>query len=164
MIESYVSPKVEMRHNDYGKALFAKEKILENEIVSISGGIVMKKEEWSALCAKNNYSDTAYSIEEDFVITPIDPDNPSDDWAMNHCCFPNVGVRGQITFIALRDIEEGEELTYDYAMTETDPQYNFKLSCYKEKCRSIFTGNDWKTCTANVDFFSLYVKDKLFRA
>lgn len=41
---------------------------------------------------------------------------------INHSCEPNMGVKsneqGLIDFVAMRDIEEGEELCFDYAMTE----------------------------------------------
>jgi len=33
-----------------------------------------------------------------------------------HNCTPNMGLSGQQTFVALRDIAPGEELTFDYAM------------------------------------------------
>lgn len=41
-------------------------------------------------------------------------------YILNHLCNPNVGVRGEITFVAMRDIKAGEELTTDYAMIDDD--------------------------------------------
>ena len=43
---------------------------------------------------------------------------------INHSCDPNVGVAKQLNeggsydFVALRDIQEGEELRFDYETTE----------------------------------------------
>ena len=37
---------------------------------------------------------------------------------LNHSCEPNLDVKGQIVFVAIRDIEEDEELSFDYAMTD----------------------------------------------
>lgn len=41
---------------------------------------------------------------------------------LNHSCDPNLGVvlnrDGLFDFVALKDIEEGDELCFDYAMTE----------------------------------------------
>ncbi len=38
----------------------------------------------------------------------------------NHSCDPNIGVQGQIVFVALREISIGEELTHDWATTDDD--------------------------------------------
>ena len=40
---------------------------------------------------------------------------------LNHSYEPNLGVQGQITFVALCDIAADEELTFDYAMTDDEP-------------------------------------------
>jgi SET domain-containing protein len=40
---------------------------------------------------------------------------------LNHSCEPNVGVQGQIVFVAMRDIAAGEELTLDYATINHEP-------------------------------------------
>ncbi|ULH17782.1 SET domain-containing protein-lysine N-methyltransferase (plasmid) [Deinococcus sp. KNUC1210] len=59
---------------------------------------------------------------------------------INHSCVPNLGVRttalGLPDFYALRDIQAGEELTFDYAMTELthvprdNPALEFSLHCH----------------------------------
>ncbi len=61
----------------------------------------------------------------------------------NHSCNPNVGVRGEITFVAMRNIKPGEELTIDYAMIDDD-NYKMKCNCGAENCRKVITGKDWK--------------------
>src|SRR3989344_2085372 len=40
----------------------------------------------------------------------------------NHSCRPNTGVAGRHRLVALRDIQKGEEITYDYSATEWTPQ------------------------------------------
>ncbi|MBN1149169.1 MAG: SET domain-containing protein-lysine N-methyltransferase [Anaerolineales bacterium] len=59
---------------------------------------------------------------------------------LNHSCDPNLGVRScnarGVEFVALRDIQAGEEVTFDYAMTEyrhyprPDPNDEFDLTCH----------------------------------
>jgi uncharacterized protein len=46
----------------------------------------------------------------------------------------------------MRDIKAGEELYYDYALTESDPDWILAPACLcgKDKCRGLVTGNDWK--------------------
>ena len=37
---------------------------------------------------------------------------------MNHSCEPNAGLSGQVVLVAMRDIRDGEEILYDYAMSD----------------------------------------------
>ena len=161
--ESYVSPKVEKRDiNGRGYGLFAKEFISKGEIVSISGGIIITKDDFEKL--KSEQLDYAYHITDDFLICPLNPSDPSDDWRMNHCCEPNCGLDGNIVFIAIRDILKDEELTYDYCMTETNPDYKMNLFCDKSSCRKVFSGNDWKIPEIQKrykEYFSNYIKKLL---
>jgi SET domain-containing protein len=67
---------------------------------------------------------------------------------MNHSCNPNVLVKHKsITksnFIALRDIREGEELTYDYGVNAMDQfekeLWSFKCHCGSKNCRKKISG------------------------
>jgi hypothetical protein len=61
----------------------------------------------------------------------------------NHSCEPNIGVQGQIVFVALRQILPGEELTHDWATTDDD-DYILECRCGAPTCRRIVTGKDWK--------------------
>ena len=61
---------------------------------------------------------------------------------LNHSCDPNVGVQGQIVFVALRDIEEDEELTIDYSTISDEPD-EMECNCKTATCRKVITGNDW---------------------
>lgn len=46
----------------------------------------------------------------------------------------------------VRDIKCGEEICYDYALTECDPNWLLaeKCLCGQSACRGKVTGNDWK--------------------
>ncbi len=63
----------------------------------------------------------------------IDPAEPF--VYLNHSCNPNMGIRGRVTFVALRDIQAGEELTFDYSTTEDDIHWEFKCGCGSKNCR-----------------------------
>lgn len=161
--ESYVSTKIEKREVcGRGYGLFAKELILKGEIVSISGGVIIDISQLQEF--KDQNLDYTYHITDQFLICPLNPDDPSDDWRMNHCCEPNCGLDGNIVFIAIKDIQKDQELTYDYCMTEIDPLYSLDLSCDKSSCRKILTGNDWKNSELQKkygDNFSNYIKKKI---
>lgn len=58
---------------------------------------------------------------------------------LNHSCEPNLGVRENRSraydFVALRDILTGEELTFDYAMTEHSLVAPLSCCCGSAACQ-----------------------------
>jgi len=63
----------------------------------------------------------------------------------------------------MRDIEPGEELTFDYAMTEST-QYSLKCECGAKNCRKLVTGDDWKILKLQkkyCGYFSNYLQEKI---
>ena len=61
-------------------------------------------------------------VTDDLFIGPTTPkEREGGMMHLNHSCEPNLGVAGQIVFVALRDIVKDEELTFDYAMTDDEP-------------------------------------------
>ena len=57
---------------------------------------------------------------------------------INHCCDPNCEadeVKGRVIIRAIRNIEAGEELAYDYNLYDGDPQDSAPCWCGAKKCR-----------------------------
>jgi hypothetical protein len=46
--------------------------------------------------------------------------------------------------VAIENIAEGDELTYDYGIAESNPRFQMRCNCKSKGCRGIITGNDWK--------------------
>jgi hypothetical protein len=67
----------------------------------------------------------------------------SDGDLVNHSCDPTLGFTGEITLLALRDIEAGEQLTFDYATCDSQPYDEFECECGSSSCRVKVTGEDW---------------------
>lgn len=63
---------------------------------------------------------------------------------INHSCEPNIGLNGPTEFVAMRDIKPGEEITFDYAISESDPLWTMQCHCGKPSCRKVIRGTDWK--------------------
>jgi len=64
---------------------------------------------------------------------------------VNHTCDGNCWYSGNLKLVAMRDIKKGEEIAYDYALTESHPSFLIeKCLCKTAKCRGTITGNDWK--------------------
>lgn len=62
---------------------------------------------------------------------------------INHSCDPNSYVKtfhGLRKVLALREIKEGEEITYDYSMNGYN-EGTFECLCGSKNCRKIYQGN-----------------------
>lgn len=68
------------------------------------------------------------------------------DAAINHSCNPNLWFENWWPLVAIRDIEKGEELTFDYATGET---YSLQreCNCGAENCRKFISGEEWRDQT-----------------
>lgn len=56
---------------------------------------------------------------------------------VNHSCRPNAGIKGRVTFIALKTVRRGEEITFDYSITEEDLFWRMECRCMTKKCRQV---------------------------
>ena len=80
---------------------------------------------------------------------------------VNHSCEPNCGASGTSSICALKDIEEGEELSFDYAMTDASEYDEFECFCNKKSCRKKIKGTDWQISQIQEvykGFFSSFIK------
>merc|ERR1711969_48380 len=79
----------------------------------------MHREEVFRLTAE--IGDQSLQIHDDLYLSPRTAAEV-DETAIriNHSCDANVGFRGQVVYVAMRDIAVGEELCHDYAMDRTD--------------------------------------------
>lgn len=55
---------------------------------------------------------------------------------INHSCSPNCGIAGSDQIITMRIVKAGEELTWDYAMTE-DNRWRMVCKCSSPNCRGV---------------------------
>src|SRR5215472_1242211 len=139
---SYLSPKVAVQPSAIqGRGLFAIAPISAGELVCVKGGYIYRGETLRAMGPW--YQAAEIPIGDDLFIGPVTEDEREGSMIYsNHSCDPNVGVQGQIVFVAMRDIEVGDELTHDWAMTDDD-SYEMECNCGAVSCRRIITGQDW---------------------
>jgi hypothetical protein len=163
---SYISPKAEVRESPiHGRGLFAAEDFAEGEVVCIKGGYVFGREALRAM--PGWYASAEIQVAEDLFIGPLAEEEREGSMIFsNHSCEPNVGVRGQIVFVAMRAVAAGEELTHDWATTDDD-DYELECRCGSPACRGVITGRDWRRKDLQEKyrgFFSAYLADKIARA
>src|SRR5438067_10162984 len=141
---SYLSPKTEVRESKiHGRGLFATADISKDEIVAVKGGHIVDRKTLREKITPR-LGPVEIQIDENLFIAPVtDEERELSMLYSNHSCDPNLGVRGEITFVAIRDIRGGEELTHDWAMTDDD-NYSIECNCGVPDCRKTLTGKDWQ--------------------
>jgi hypothetical protein len=137
---SYHSPKLEGRRIEGkgGRTLVAREVIEPDEVVVVFGGEVVHARDLEKLTPAERL--LTLQVEEDLYLVSRS-DGPA-DW-VNHSCDPNCGLRGQIALVALRRLEPGEEICFDYAMSDGTPYDQFPCGCGSKTCRGSVSGDDW---------------------
>lgn len=163
---SYRSPKTEVRQSRiHGRGLFAADNIAKDEIVAVKGGHIIDRKTLREEVAPR-LGPVEIQIDKDLFIAPVtDEERELSMLYSNHSCDPNLGIRGEIAFVARRDIRAGEELTHDWAMTDDD-DYLADCKCGAPDCRKILTGKDWQRADLQkryAGYFSAYLADKIAR-
>ena len=140
---SYISPKsIRRKSNIHGTGLFALAPFSKDEIVCVKGGYIFNRGRLEAM--PDWYRAAEIQIADDLFIGPLDETERMGSMIFsNHSCEPNIGVQGQVVFVAMRDIEAGEELTHDWATTDDDV-YEMECRCNAASCRKIIPGRDWQ--------------------
>lgn len=163
-VYTYISPKAKKgaRSKIEGRGLFAVKPIKKGEIVAIKGGHVI---DWKTFKKHEKLIGASYlQIADNFVLAPLKKSEVEKVMMfLNHSCNPNVGVRGNIIFVAMRDIKAGKELTTDYAMIDDD-NYRMRCNCGARNCRKIVTGKDWKRKDLQRkyrNYFSAFLLEKM---
>jgi uncharacterized protein len=162
---SYISPKAAVRPSPIqGLGLFAVAPIARGEIVCVKGGYIFDRERLRELHPRLGPAEI--QIGEDLFVGPVDEEGREGSMIYsNHSCEPNIGVAGQIVFVALRDVEAGEELTHDWATTDDD-DYEMECRCGAQTCRKVITGRDWRRGDLQEKYgehVSWYLREKIKR-
>jgi SET domain-containing protein len=168
MIEhSYLTDKVKVRSSGINRrGVFAVKPIKKDEVLAVWGGHIITDKEFKEFSRKGfkNIDDYATRIAEGFYMVSCKKGALEDDDFFNHSCNPNAGIRGQIMMVAMRNIKPGEEITYDYAMTDADFNYSFNCSCGAKQCRKRVSTRDWKIPALQKKYkgyFSWYIQEKI---
>ena len=160
---SYLSPKAAPRESPiHGTGLFAVEPIRKGEVVCVKGGYVFDRARLDSM--PGWFRAAEIQVAEDLFIGPLEESEREGSMIFsNHSCEPNIGVRGQIVFVAMREISAGEELTHDWATTDDD-DYELECRCGAPACRKLITGQDWRKSELQEKYrgyFSTHLADKI---
>src|SRR6266446_7285428 len=161
---SYRSPKTEVRESKiHGRGLFATADLAKDEIVAVKGGHIVDRKTLREKITPQ-LGPVEIQIDDNLFITPVTPEEREGSMLYsNHSCDANLGLRGNIIFVGIRDIRAEEELTHDWCMTDDD-SYEMECTCGSPNCRRILTGKDWQRPelqTRYHGYFATFLADKI---
>ncbi len=139
MNSSYLSTKASVRLADGVRVTVADDVIEAGETVAAFGGSCCTRAQLNLLDESRRRRST--QIDEDLFMVATPEEEPGDQ--INHSCAPNCGVAAGVLIVAMRRIEPGEELTFDYAMSDGCDYDEFDCTCGAPHCRGRISGNDW---------------------
>lgn len=147
---SWMSDKLRVGDTEkYGKGVFATADIAKDETLFVMGGYIIDIED------ENNLDefqiDKPIEISEEFSFCPMQPSDMDrmPQHYVNHSCDPNAGFKGSNFMVAMRNIREGEEVRYDYAMIiasnpDSENYFQMECSCGSPNCRKVVDEEGWK--------------------
>ncbi|CAI5472306.1 unnamed protein product [Closterium sp. Yama58-4] len=104
-------------------------------------------------------------VDDDVYDSTTDPDEDPSLY-YNHSCDPNSWYINPRCMVALRDIQPGEQVTYDYASTETEGSMHAGLICRcgAACCRGTLRFSEWRSRDwqqRNAGHCSSYIERKM---
>ncbi len=130
----------------YGKGLFVNKDIRKGEIIWQMDADVPKFHiNVVQSMPSSNYSKLlkyVMQISEQWYIGMPDGTSTEPGDFINHSCNPNTWFVKDVALATRWDIKAGEELTYDYATSDTFG-LEMKCQCGSSNCRQVITGGDY---------------------
>jgi len=137
------SPPIEVRRSSvHGQGVFATQKIRKGRrIIEYVG----ERMPWDAASATEDPNDPhtfLFGLDENNLVINAAIGGNDSRW-INHSCDPNceaIEEEGRVFIYALRDLQPGEELFYDYGLQIDEPhtpemEKQFECQCGAKKCR-----------------------------
>ena len=136
---NHLTPRAQRRPSGDRRAAVALDTIRASETVAVFGGFAVDRATLDTFPTSRRVR--SIQIDDELYLLSGETSEPGD--RINHSCAPNCGMMGNIVVVAMRDIAPGEELTFDYAMSDGSDYDEFDCHCGETACRGQITGNDW---------------------
>jgi SET domain-containing protein len=122
-----------INESKFGRGVFANQAISEGEVIlNLTGPVISLQDVY----LKGDKQCNPLQIDDEVYVDLEEP-----GLLINHHCNPNCGIRNDVYIVAIRDIEKGEEIFYDYSTTisedfeEDGTEFIMLCDCEDETCR-----------------------------
>jgi hypothetical protein len=165
---TWYDPRVEICPSSIqGGGIFARAPFRPGEAVAIVGGTPMTSAEFAVYLASVERWN-AHQIGEDLHLVDLIQTPDAVEGSLNHSCDSKLWMGDEVTIIARRAIAAEEELTLDYALTTTQPDWALDRPCQcgSSLCRRRVTGNDWRLPDVQARYaehFVPYINERIRR-
>jgi hypothetical protein len=99
------------------------------EVLAIDGPVVAKSDRYTVQIGAGEHVDGGADASGEFPVWRF----------LNHACEPNTRIAGR-SLRARRDLQAGDEVTFDYDTTEWDMAAPFPCACGAPTCRGLIRG------------------------
>lgn len=116
-----------------GRVLFAQEGIKKGEVIGAFDGQIYKAKKASDITNEPPIYTQDHAIQ--FAKDKY-RDSRGIAHLVSHSCEPNCGIKDKFKIVAMRNIKKGEEISFDYDMSENS-DWRMKCECGNKNCRKI---------------------------
>ncbi|MCB1203418.1 MAG: SET domain-containing protein-lysine N-methyltransferase [Verrucomicrobiae bacterium] len=120
-----MSHKVIVDETDVGQGVFASQMIKPGELIFYLNGKMIDFEQ-----SKGFQGEYSVQVGIGRYVDPIAPGR-----FLNHSCEPNSGFSDSFSLVALRQIDRGEEIRFDYSTTMFERFWELDCQCGSTRCR-----------------------------
>jgi SET domain-containing protein len=113
----------------YGNGVFAKSQIRKGEVIAAFDGSVYTYD-------YEYWNEDLFNHVIQFAPKKWRDSKGIARW-INHSCEPNCGIKSLFKIVAMRNIKKGEQITWDYDMTERNPDWRMRCRCGYSECRKV---------------------------
>lgn len=124
-----------IRKSKFGKGLFTTKPVAANTVLCTVTGPQLTFQQTIGLAERESH---CLQIDVDQYILCDPPFLYS-----NHSCEPNCALNAQLQLVALRDLQKGEEVFWDYSTSMLERHWTMKCSCNTQSCRHVITDFDF---------------------
>jgi uncharacterized protein len=116
-----------VRECDLGRGLFADHSYKTGDVILKFEGRTVPAQVVAAMGDEQCYM---IQIGPDLYFEPEEPGRYT-----NHSCAPNAAIKDDYLLIALKDIQPGEQICFDYSTTMSEDNWTMECRCGASNCR-----------------------------